>query len=117
MSRTAVWWVTAASAAFLAAAGVTVGMRLAGAAQGPAGQLERRCGAEVQRLEGQVGRLRRLVAAYREREAVYRQRLQEANEAVERLNWIAWRGGRAWPRVDGQEREGHEGRGRWDGDD
>jgi hypothetical protein len=110
MSRTAVWILTAASAAFLAASGVTLGVRLAAAARGPQGTPgETACTVELDRARAEAAQLRRLVAVYREREAVYRQRLEQANAALERAGreprrWGGWR----------EEREGRRG---WDDDD
>ncbi len=92
MSRTALWLVTAAAAGFLAAAGVTLGLRLAGASPTPAPEA-RSCQEQVQRLTEEAGRLRRLVEAYRAREATYRQRLDEANRLLARLGSSGRAGG------------------------
>ncbi len=110
MSRSGVWLVAAASAAFLASVGVVLGLRLAGtqASPSPAGLQP---AAQVERLRQESQQLRRLVAAYRQREALYRQRLQEANSALQRLagrDSQAPRGTDRWGRGR-QEREEHSG--------
>ncbi|MFN3285180.1 MAG: hypothetical protein ACK45F_02765 [bacterium] len=113
MSRTWVWLVAAASTAFVASAGVVLGLRLAGA-QTPAEPARGECAAQVERLRQESQQLRRLVAAYRQREALYRQRLGEANRLLERL---AGGDRRAWRSADRWEREEHERRERWEDDD
>lgn len=113
MSRIGVWLVAAASAAFLASAGVVLGLRLAGA-QTPAGPARGECAAQVERLQQESQHLRRLVAAYRQREALYRQRLEEANRWLERLAGGDRQGRRS---ADRWEREEHERRERWEDDD
>lgn len=108
MSRTWVWVLTALSAALLATAGVTLGVRLGNAGSGAAREA---CAGQLEAARVEVAHLRRLVDAYRDREAVYRQRLQEANRILAAGD--RRRGGeerREGGSIGGHEEWEHEGR-------